>query len=390
MILKTCLACGSQHLKQIIDLGDQPLANSYLHSPDELEQTFPLKLMFCESCTHLQLSDSVEPNLLFKNYLYVSGTSQTGLDHFKWFVNFTKQYVHNAKTVLDIACNDGTQLNYFADCGYKTYGIDPAENLLPLSSIKSQVICDYLNQQNINSFQTKFDIILAQNVFAHVNYPDEFLIHSKSVLSENGVIFVQTSQANMVFNNEFDTIYHEHLSFFSVSSMCSIAKRVGLNVIDIKRVPIHGTSFIFVLSANGIDNSAELIKKEQSLNLNMLDEYVKNIQTVITDLKTCIDDFRQQKYLIVGYGAAAKGNTLLNYSKISLDFIVDDNKLKHQLYTPGMRIPILSPDVLKNISQPILIIPLAWNFFDEIKGKVEKHLKHPAKYLKYFPKLTII
>lgn len=385
---KTCFACGNDQLMYALNLRMQPLANYYLKSPNDPENLFPLALKFCQKCTHLQLSHTVHPDNLFKNYLYVSGTSNTGMKHFKDFVSLSEKYVENAKNVLDIACNDGSQLYFYKKKGYDTYGIDPAENLLELSSKHGNIICDYMNQDNIKSFGVSFDMILAQNVFAHINYPVQFLEYCKSVLSDNGKIFIQTSQANMIANNEFDTIYHEHLSFFSVESMSAVVHRAGLALIDVIRVPIHGTSFIFVIGKDG-DRSQEFIEKEVRISATkQLMFYSNNVYTIIHNLRRTIEDYRFENYKIIGYGAAAKGNTVLNAGKISLDYIVDDNSLKHGLYTPGTHIEIKDPDVLKDETGKILIVPLAWNFFDEIKEKVLKRNSN-VTFVRYFPQISI-
>lgn len=385
--LKTCLCCENEDLKLILDLFDQPLANSYIGSNCQEEEYFPLKLNFCPKCTHLQLSHAVHPDYLFKHYIYVSGTSNTLLEYFKWFVDFTKTYNKKAKSVLDIACNDGSQLNFFRDAGFETYGIDPAENLYELSSRNHTIICDYFTQQTSKQFNKKFDVIVAQNVFAHNDYPDNFLEYCKPLLSKDGLIFIQTSQANMIANNEFDTIYHEHLSFFSVKSFCTLAKRCGYNIIDVLRTPVHGTSFVFVLSLNREDRSSEFISKEITLDEEILNRYISKISAVMHHLVKELEKYKNNGYTLVGYGAAAKGNTLLNYGKIKLDYIVDDNSLKHNLYTPGMNILIKHPDsIIKE--EKVVVIPLAWNFYEEIKKKVLER-KKDVTFIRYFPNLMV-
>lgn len=385
--LKKCLACGHKHLTQILDLGNQPLANSYLMTAEQEEETFPLRLNFCPECTHLQLGHSVNPDFLFSNYLYVSGTSETGHKHFKEFVKFTEQYTIG-NNVLDVACNDGTQLKYFKEAGYNTYGIDPARNLLPRSRQHGTIIGEYLAENNIKSFGVEFDTIVVQNVLAHVPDPVRFLRNCKSALSETGCIFVQTSQANMIANNEFDTIYHEHLSFFSVESFCALAKRCGLSVIDVVRTPIHGTSFIFVLSVQPEDRSEEFIAKEQKRTQKILETYATRCMSAVESLKDTLEAFRKTGATIVGYGAAAKGNTLLNFGNINLDYIVDDNPLKCGLFTPGSRIPICKSGHLQALGSNLVVVPLAWNFYDEIKAKVLKQTK-VVKFVRYFPNVVI-
>lgn len=385
----TCFACGRHDLHTVLNLGYQPLANSYLKNVTDGENRYPLELCFCPVCTHLQLSHTVDPSELFENYLYVSGTSKTLRDYFDQFPKLVQNYTKGTK-VLDIACNDGSQLDSFKAIGYDTYGIDPAKNLYQLSAANHKVICDYLTKDNILDFGVKFDVIIAQNVLAHNNYPKEFLEYCKSALAPGGRIFIQTSQANMVANNEFDTVYHEHLSFFSIKSFCTLAARAGLKTIDIQKTPVHGVSFVFVLSNDekDADNSEKLIAGERELTLEVMKEYAVKAGKVTEDLKNTITKYKQLGYTVVGFGAAAKGNTLLNYGSIIFDYIVDDNPLKQGLFTPGMRIPIAPPDVLSKETGKLLIVPLAWNFYQEIKEKVQQRAPH-ATFVRYFPELHI-
>jgi len=384
-----CVACGYDSLKRVLDLNDQPLANSYLKSENQVEYRYPLKLNYCRACTHLQLDVAVDPDLLFKNYLYVSGTTNTLQGYFKEFVDIVKQYT-GGKKVLDIACNDGTQLDFFKQAGYETYGIDPAQNLFELSSKKHKVICNYFNDVALDNLDKDFDIIVAQNVFAHVSDPLSFLTNCKKVLRSNGHIFIQTSQADMVKNNEFDTIYHEHISFFNMRSFCMLANRANLNVIDVIKTPVHGTSYVFILSNGGLDKSIELLRKEKVLDLETLFKYSSNVSILAKKARSKASSLRSLGYTIIGYGAAAKGNTFLNFSDMPLDYIVDDNPLKQGLFTPGKKIPIRPPHAIGLELGKVLIIPLAWNFFDEIKTKVREIKKDNTKFMRYFPEVEII
>jgi SAM-dependent methyltransferase len=390
--LKKCLCCDNSDLVSALNLNEQPLANSYLKTIDESEDLFPLGINFCPNCTHVQLTHAVDPDKLFKNYLYVSGTTSTLRNYFDWFVDFCSNYfkTFSNKKVLDIACNDGSQLDEFKKKGYQTFGIDPAENLYDLSSANHSVICDYLTEESIEKFDTKFDIILAQNVFAHNTYPKKFLEICKDKLNENGKIFIQTSQADMIVNNQFDTIYHEHISFFSVKSFSTLIRSVGLKLIDVQRTPVHGTSFVFVLSKDDVDCSEDFISRERELNIEIIREYSNKCYEISKNTYLKVDELRENGYKIIGYGAAAKGNTFLNFSKIKLDYIVDDNPLKQNLYAPGSKIPIFSPDKLLGETGKVCIIPLSWNFFDEIKENVNKKSLNTHVFLKYFPDLEIL
>jgi SAM-dependent methyltransferase len=382
-----CLCCDNSNLVLSLDLNQQPLANSYLKNSSDSENIFPLGINFCPDCTHIQLTHAVEPDFLFSDYLYVSGTTKTLKEYFNWFVSFCAEYT-KGKNVLDIACNDGTQLESFKKLGYNTYGIDPAKNLFELSSKNHNVICDYLTEESISKFNTKFDIIIAQNVFAHNTYPQEFLSICKNSLAENGHIFIQTSQSDMVKNNQFDTIYHEHISFFSVRSFCTLVKKVGMSVIDVKRTSVHGTSFVFVLSNDGEDQSQKFINLEDDLDIDVIKSYAEKCKKIAVDTFNEVSRLKDEGYEVIGYGAAAKGNTFLNFSKLNLKYIVDDNPLKQNLYCPGSRIEIKSPEELKNESSKICIIPLSWNFFDEIKEKIKDMKISNCIFLRYFPEIN--
>ena len=395
--LNECLCCGSEKLKLVLDLNEQPLANSFKKTAEESEPTFPLRLNICEDCTHLQLSHAVNPDLLFKNYLYVSGTSQTLRDYFDWFAKETLTYAPDAKTVLDIACNDGSQLNSFKALGLKTFGVDPAENLHPLSNANHEVVCDYFTDKYNYHYKNKnLDIITAQNVFAHNSYPLEFLQQCKEVMSDTSVLFIQTSQADMIRNNEFDTIYHEHLSFFNASSMSALARRAGLHLIDIRKTPIHGNSYMFVFKKTVEDTSKvdAVLAEERALGLQDMNTYLAyadRASTIVEDLKQTIMHYRMLDYLIVGYGAAAKGNTLLNFGEVHLDYIIDDNPLKQGLYSPGMSTPVVPITKLDDYAETkVAFVPLAWNFFTEIRKNIKnKRDRDGDVFIKYFPTISI-
>ena len=394
--LDSCLCCGSDKLKLTLDFNEQPMANSFIDDPDDPELTFPLKLNLCEECTHLQLSHAVNPDLLFKHYLYVSGTSKTLKEYFDWFVTYAESFfVDKPTTVLDIACNDGTQLDSFKAKGFKTYGVDPAENLYELSSKNHEVICDYFTDAHVDTLKAKnIDIINAQNVFAHNSYPVKFLQQCRDIMHDDSLLFVQTSQANMVMNNEFDTIYHEHLSFFNANSMNELAKRAGLHLINVEKTPIHGTSYVFVFKKQTAPgNVKDVLRLERGhalQDLQTYEMYAQKCYGVLEQLKEAISEYRVN-YRIVGYGAAAKGMTLINAGNLYFDFVIDDNPMKQGKYCPGSHIPVVSIDELdKYADTPIIFIPLAWNFFDEISAKIKAKRNNPNdKFLKYFPKVTV-
>lgn len=392
-----CLACGSTELLPAINLGDQPLANNFKKESAQNEQ-YPLAVNHCSDCYHLQLTHVVDPEIIYQDYAYVSGTSQTYLDYMWWFAKWCREYSGvQFGSVLDIGCNDGSQLDYFEKMGFLTYGVDPAENLHPTSTAKGhRVVCGFWDKQSIDNLDnSQFDIVVAQNSFAHNPDPLEYLKLLRPLMKSKGLFFIQTSQADMVRNGEFDTIYHEHVNFYNVNSMNKLCQRAGWNLIDVIKTPVHGTSYVFVLSVN--KSSKEHIKNLIAMESNLLDKQIykswaARARKIASEFSSRIKLFQEQGYRIVGYGAAAKGMTLLNYAQVDLDFIIDDNSLKQGTYSPGRDIPVVGIDILQTYKNDdkILFVPLAWNFFTEIKGRILKHRTNSNdRFLKYFPEVEV-
>jgi SAM-dependent methyltransferase len=254
------------------------------------------------------------------------------------------------------------------------------------------VICDYFNEESVARLGAdRYDVIIAQNVFAHNTYPKEFLRVCKDRLSNNGRLFIQTSQADMVAYGQFDTIYHEHISFFNVRSMGTLAQQSGMYLENVFKTDIHGTSYVFVLTTDPKHNNTQsLIDNETKQTLDVVKKFTDTAIRVVTELKDELN--RHSDSLIVGYGAAAKGNTLLNFGEIDLDYIVDDNPLKQGLYTPGRKIKIVSLDELIKIAsnKPIVWVPLSWNFFNEIRERIKNKYHEPTVFIKYFPNMQVI
>ena len=322
------------------------------------------------------MSEAVDPEIMFKDYPYCSGTSQTALDYFKWFADKALKFKGDAKTILDIACNDGTQLDMFKRLGLKTYGIEPAENLVPVCKAKGHSIeCGLLEDCDVSQFQ--YDIITAQNVFAHTGTPYEFLLQCKEMMHDDSILFIQTSQANMIVNNEFDCIYHEHISYFNSKSMRAIVERAGLYLYDIQLNPIHGTSYIFVIKKKNETNDYYVrlqIQDEEKAGLyemNIYNNWLKKCDSKINNIKSIIETHRHNGYTIVGCGAAAKGITLLNVAGIELDSLIDTTRSKW-FYDASNTI-IYPFEFLRRVNdKKVLFVILAWNFDKEIIETVKK------------------
>lgn len=395
--LKECVACGSKDLMLTLDLGDQPLANNFLKGPG-LNAEYPLAVNRCKECNHLQLTHIVDPEIIYKNYAYVSGTSQTYLEYMDWFARWCREYAdcyHGQ--VLDIGCNDGSQLDAFAQIGFNTHGVDPAENLYKTSSKKGhKVVCGFWDKKSIKQLKhDKFDIVVSQNAFAHIPDPVEYLELLEPLMKKDGLFFIQTSQADMVLNGEFDTIYHEHISFYCIQSMRAMAQRAGWHLIDAIKTPIHGTSYVFVLSPNHKrpKHIKNLIAMEAKLqDPNTYEIWADQVAAIKDSLVQTCKEYQELGFKLIGYGAAAKGMTLLNYTKIKLDCIIDDNPLKQNTYSPGMDIAVVGSDVLIEYTDndKILFVPLAWNFFKEIREKIKaKRNCLDDRFVRYFPEVSV-
>ena len=390
--LTRCLACGAKKLKKVLDLNNQPLANSYLVNKKTKENKYELMVNSCILCNHLQLSVAVNPKNIYKIYDYVSGTSKTYADYMKDFYKFSTKFVHKFKykNILDVGCNDGSQLDIFKKKGFNTFGVDPAKNIYEISSKKHKVICDFFDEKTVKKINKKFDMIIFQNSFAHNINPKKLLQNVIKLMHRDSILIIQTSQANMCKNKEFDTVYHEHINFFNVSSMNTLLKRVNLKLHYVKKKPIHGTSYLFVVKFISDQKKIQsIVKNESFLKHKYYKEWGNTCLKQVKNIKKRIDILKKTN-IIIGYGAAAKANTFINFSKVSFDFIVDDNKLKQNKYCPGSKIPIKSIDALKKIKEKIVIVPLAWNYYSEIKAKVVKVRNNKKdKFLLCYPKLRL-
>lgn len=405
--LDDCLACGSNSLVPVLDLKTQPLANSYKESKEDTQESFPLAINRCTTCHHVQLTHAVNPDLMFKNYMYVSGTSATMNEHFKWFANYTYEYFMALSAlkptrVLDIGCNDGSQLNHYKNLGMITVGVDPAQNLQSMSGKKHMVYPTYFDMKFVENHHSYYDLIVAQNVFAHNYNPKAFLDAARNLMSNDSLLFIQTSQADMILNGEFDTIYHEHVSFFNTRSMRMLCERAGLYLIDSIKCPLHGNSYIFVVSKNklvarpnNISNIEEMEKLKGLYSPSKYVEYEIRANAIAHELKYLLKSYKDSGWKIIGYGAAAKGMTLLNYAELDdsiFDYIVDDNILKQNKYTPGTNIKIVGSErvTLEDPKESLVFVPLAWNFYGEIVSKIKRLRPESADdYIKYFPEVMV-
>ena len=405
-----CRLCNSKKLTTVIDLRSTPLANSFLKRSElrKKEKYYPLKVNFCNNCYHLQLSHIVKAKRMFDNYLYLTNTSKQNRDHFKEYADQIKKKNQSKSkvSILDIASNDGTFLNFFNKKNYNRLGIDPAKNLSKFSKklgIKQEIM--YFTSNNslkIKKKYGKFDVITANHVCAHVNDLNDFFKGIPNLLDNKGMFVFEVSYLGSVIKKKtFDTIYHEHADYHSLYPLIKFVKKFNLEIFDFKIVKAQGGSIrIFVGHSNSHIINKVKIKKQiifekkklKLFNIKSFRIFEKKIIKVKTELNKLLTKLKYEKKTIIGYGAAAKTTTLLNYFDIGnkiISFIVDDNKLKQNRYTPGTRIPIFNSKQLYK-KKPDYVILLAWNYSNFIIKTHKKIFKTGGKFIVPFPKIKII
>ena len=395
-----CRVCKREENVAILyDFGKQPNANHYLSCPDDVLDEYPLRLDVCKNCYHTQLSYTIPPEEVFSNYIYLSGTSNTMRDFFRDFAD--KSIKESGKTdsgnVLEIACNDGSLLDWYKLRGWRTFGYDPARNIHAISSAKGhEVTVGFWGPDPIPEYPP-LDIIVAQNVCAHVPDPVAFLAKCREVMNDQTILYVQTSQSEMIERGQYDTAYHEHLSFFTVRSMDIAAKMAGLCLDGVEKTPVHGSSYIFRLKLQSTTDITEnpIYKYEKDIGLYddlMYYIYVEKVNELSNWLNTWQQKLLNKDTKLVGYGAAAKGMTVLNSLKVPmrLDYIADDSKMKQGYYATNQKYRIVAPNKLNESTEPLAIYVLAWNFIDEIKERVSKIRNgSPTYFLVTYPLRTV-
>lgn len=405
--LKVCRACDSNNLLLFLQLGPTPVPNGFLkpHHRHKAESFYPLDVCFCRDCGLVQLAHVVSPKVMFKNYVYIPSTSVTMRTHFASLAKQATKLTDAKKEdlVLDIGSNDGTLLKSFRLLGMKVLGVDPAENLAKKANAEGVKTINALFTKEIAGKIRKkhgeAKIITATNVVAHVHDLHNFLEGIKTVLSDEGLFIVEFPYLiDLIQKVEFDTIYQEHLSYFSITPFEKLLKKHDLYLVDVQRMFIHGGSVRVFISKKPKKSSArvkkllQLEKRKKITSAQTYLEFRRKVDKVRHELVQLLWKLRLENKRIVGYGASAKGNIMLNYCRIgpeTLDYIVDSIPYKQNKFTPGMHIPIY-PEFKLLKDQPDYALLLAWNFADEIIKKQTEYRKKGGKFILALPKLTVI
>ena len=382
-----CRCCGSKNLKRVLSLGFQPLANNLIKNKKTKFDKYPLELNFCSDCYNVQLSVSVDPKKMFSNYYYLSSTSKSFRSHFENAAKkYTKEFKLNKQSqIIDIGSNDGVGLSPFKELGIKNLlGIEPAKNLCKISNKKGiKTVNDFLNFKSLKKIKNKADLILASNVFAHSDDLKEMGECILKLLSKNGTAIIEVQYLLRTLKDlTFDNIYHEHYNYWSLTSIKNFFDNLGGKIYKAEEIDTHGGSLRIYVSKNlnkKLDKSVtKFLRIEENYGIKKFATYkvfANKILKIKKNVLNNIKNLKNKSNSIIGYGAPAKATTALNFFGISeeIDFIVEDNKLKHNKYIPGVNIPIYSKDKIKNNKSPILV--LAWNFFREIE-KNNKNLSN--------------
>lgn len=396
-----CRVCGSGKLKPYIDLGKLPLSNNLCNTVYDNPERFPLKVLLCEDCGLSQLSIVVDPEILFGHYVYRSSINEGYKKHCrKMAAELKERYsLHPMSFMIDIAGNDGALLNEFKnEIGLKVLNIDPAINLNSICQEKGIPIISEFWSANMGNrvldMYGKADLIIATNVFAHVDDLTDFIRGVKVLLRQTGVLVMEFPYLiDFIENNEFDTIYFEHLSYFGISPLNELCKKCGLKLLDVERQEIHGGSVrVHIGYGEQKQSVSEFIAKETKYKaIEPYNEFADVSYRTINEFRNKIAELNNSKYRVAAFAASAKFNTLLNCASItnvSIEYIVDETEEKRYKYSPGTHIPIFPMEALKR-NPPDYLVLGSWNFQTELMNKARRE-GYKGKFIIPIPKWEVI
>lgn len=403
-----CRLCGGYDLEVVLELAPTPLADSYLSAEQlgKVQSTYPLDLFLCHNCGFSQLLDVVHPQVIYYDYIYETKSSLGLVEHFQGYANEVLNDIRpaNGSLVVDIGSNDGTLLKFFQSGGMRVLGIDPAHEIASRATesgietwpmfFTSELVRKIKNERGAAT------IITSNNLFANVDDLASMTEGIRELLAQDGVfVFESFYLADLMQNMVFDFIYHEHLSYFSVKPLDAFFRRYGMELIDAKRIPTKGGSLRYTVQLvdgprNMSPSIAKLIDFESNLGLDRIETYqtfTKRINKVKNELLTLLSDLKAQGKTIIGYGASATSTTLIYHFGLRdmLSFIADDNPQRHNLFSPGHHIPVLSPQVIYE-QKPDYILILAWRYYEPIVKKHPAYLEQGGHFIVPLPRVEVI
>ena len=403
-----CRSCGASELLEILDLGCTPLANRLVarEDLDRPEPRYPLRLVFCPACTLVQITDTVSPEILFRDYVYHSSFSDDTLAHSRRHAEslITRRGLTGKSLVVEVASNDGYLLQYFVEKGIPVLGIEPAKNIARVASERGiPTRTEFFDLDCARALRAEgpvADVILGNNVLAHVGDLNGFVGAAAHLLQDDGLVEYEFPYVgDLVRNVEFDTIYHEHLCYFSAHAIERLFDRHGLVFTDVRKFPIHGGSLRVTGAGKedpeGRERVEKILEEERGQGIDRFDFY-RNFGVRVAGLKerltAMLRDLKSQGNRIVAYGASAKGSTLLNVFDIGkdvLDHVIDRSTVKQGKYTPGTHLEILPPDRLLE-ERPEYTLLLTWNFSDEILEQQSAYRDAGGRFIIPIPEVQIV
>jgi SAM-dependent methyltransferase len=404
--INRCRSCGAGGLELVLSLGTTPLANSLL-TEEQLarpEPAFPLDLVFCPACSLVQITETVPPEQLFGNYLYFSSFSETMLLHSEQLANqlTAQRGLTGASLVVEVASNDGYLLQYYKQAGIPVLGIEPAANVAKVAEERGiATMVAFFGEQvgrDLRNSGRRADVIHANNVLAHVADLNGFVAGLALALKDDGVAVIEAPHVKpMIERLEFDTIYHEHLCYYSLSSLTPLFARHGLTIVDVEEIPLHGGSLQVHAALSGepsarVRRLADNEKRAGVGSREFYRDFGDKVRRLREDLRAVLGDLKSAGNRIAAYGASAKGSTLLNYCSIgreTLDFVADRSTVKQGLYTPGTHLRIVPPEALV-AERPDQVLLLTWNFADEILAQQADYRNQGGRFIIPVPEPTLV
>ena len=409
--MSACRSCSSSRLPVVLDLGATPLANALI-APEHLaqsEERFPLVLAFCEDCALAQITESVPPEKMFSEYLYFSSFSDTMVRHAQSIAErlVGERGLGPSSLVFEVASNDGYLLQFYKRAGVPVLGIEPAANVARVAESERGIptLCEFFGRDlaaRLAAEGKRADVLHANNVLAHVPDLNGFVHGIASVLKPNGVAVIEFPYVrDMVERLEFDTIYHEHFSYFSLTAVRRLFLRHGLRIVDVEHLTIHGGSLrIFASPESGAPQESaavrDMLEAEEAAGVAGIAYYrdfSARVDRLKRNLKALLADLKAAGRRVAAYGASAKGSTLLNtfgIGQTDLAFVVDRSSYKQGRYTPGTHLPILAPSKLLDADAPDYLLLLTWNFEAEILAQQAEFRARGGRFIVPIPEIRIV
>ncbi|MDP2933967.1 MAG: class I SAM-dependent methyltransferase, partial [bacterium] len=409
---KNCRFCNGTNLAKILDFGNVPLAGGFLKEQDFAEEKFyPLDLSFCTDCCLVQVTNVVPADILFKNYFYFSSSIGTLVQHCAEFAKETvERFLKGVlkPSVFEIGCNDGVLLKPFASMGVRAVGVDPATNVVnSITARDITVINDFFTEKaagRIRAEHGTFDAIVSSYSFAHIDDMRDVMKGIKILLKDNGFfIFEVYYLGTLIDEMQYDMIYHEHMSYYSLQSLMLFLKQFGMEIFDVKFTPgvRSGAVRFYAKNIGGREEKPtvafrNMMKYEKEKGFDKVEtylDYAGKVRGTKEELLKVLDNLKKEGATIIGYGASGRGTTIMNYCGIDgryLDYVVDDAPAKHGFFTPGTHVPIYPWEHTKQTQFPHYALLFAWSFINEVRKRREDYLRAGGKFIVPLPKVSVV